>query len=75
MTRAIALGVPGFYCGPHVAVEAACMPGVTNIESPWCGVPFQRRIGREQCLYDLAWQHWHVDEIRRGVPWTLLRDA
>lgn len=65
--KALAMGVPVFYCAPHWICEGAAKPGIAEIESPL------RDDGlRLRAFERMAWAQWSVTEIARGEPFRHL---
>lgn len=72
VTTALRLGVASFYTGSTVALQACCSRDLRQIGNPGYRLD---QFDREQAFQDFAWQHWQTSELRRGLPWEILRDA
>lgn len=66
--KALVMGVPVFYCAPHLVCSAACRRGIGDLENPSLG-------DRLPAMTALAWAQWSLEEIGRGEPFKWLLEA
>ncbi len=65
--KALAMGVPVFYCAPHWICEGAAKPGIKSLESPMLD-----DVARLAAMQRMAWAQWTLDEIQSGEPFVRL---
>ena len=63
--KALAGGVPVFYCFPPWIGGDAAHFGLDDLESPYRG-------SREQAFHRIGWGQWRIEEISEGLPFQYL---
>lgn len=63
--KALAYGVPVFYCMERWIGAPAAVYGISDIESPYLGC-------REAMFHRLGWAQWTQEEVASGLPYKYL---